>query len=278
MARVDSFFLAEASLAEASLALELVVLTPAKPFFSCFSKPRRSTTPRFVTVAFNSSAWHFDELPLSCGVTCYAAVRATNCAGLQQTVASEGAKLCCDKPRTGSIQVVDERGAPVRFVGSSRAVHTFVTWSGFEEPCSGLRAYNVTLQVGGFIIWSSTFDRFVSQALLPANVLQAIPHGNTTVVTVTAVSHSNQLALAHSDMTIDRTPAAGGVAFNSDMTDITCQLLTEPFQVSWEGIEDVESGISSIEWSLGLRPFADDLMSSRRVDHDDVDGPRRRDK
>ena len=62
----------------------------------------------FQPVALSTSWTSSADVQLQCGAVHYVAVRATNCAGLQRTVASAGATMCESCPLSGYCQ---EEGA-----------------------------------------------------------------------------------------------------------------------------------------------------------------------
>ena len=122
----------------------------------------------FVSVGSNVT-WNGEDLILPCSSTVYVAVRATNCAALQRTVASSGAMLCCNRPVGGTLTVVDSAGNAVTAIGTSSPA--LITWSGFEENCSGISTYTVMVRhsVTSELVWQSntTTNLYVA---LPAAV------------------------------------------------------------------------------------------------------------
>ena len=67
----------------------------------------------FEALGAGNSSWQSPTLPQHCGATFYVTMRATNCAGLQRTVASVGTKMCCEPPTAGSLQLLNSRGDAV---------------------------------------------------------------------------------------------------------------------------------------------------------------------
>ena len=225
------------------------------------------------TPTSSNTSWHADGLSLTCGSTYYVAVRATNCAGLQRTVASTGAKLCCEPPKAGVVTLLDSLGRPVLYVGESTANHTNVTWSGFSDGCSAVREYALSIEqvLDGAALWnSSVYEGSVLHAMLPGVVLSSLPEGAALAVVVTATSHAGLSTRAVGGFRVDRTPpVARGPVFNGDMQTTPCQSATTPFRASWEQVEDLESGVESIEWALGYWPHGEDLLAFTRVEGDD---------
>ena len=90
--------------------------------------------------------WRKDTgVRLTCGAVHYATVLATNCASLSTPSVSEGARLCCDPPAGGHLEVANERGEPIEAVLVAEET-TIATWSGFEEACSGIASYTLSLR------------------------------------------------------------------------------------------------------------------------------------
>uniref|UniRef100_A0A7S3BEN9 Fibronectin type-III domain-containing protein n=1 Tax=Haptolina ericina TaxID=156174 RepID=A0A7S3BEN9_9EUKA len=232
--------------------------------FGCQAVPFTSTS--------SSTSWHADGLSLTCGSTYYVAVRATNCAGLQRTVSSAGAKLCCEPPTAGVVQLLDAAGEQVWYVGESAANHTNASWAGFTDMCSGVREYALSVEQvnAGTVLWSSSvYDGSTSHAVLPWEMLASLPEGVSLSVVVTATSHAGLSTRAKGEFYVDRTPpVARGLIFNGDMQHVVCQSAVTPFRVSWEQMMDPESGVKSIEWGLGYWPLGDDLLPFARVDGD----------
>ena len=132
------------------------------------------------TSASAGGTWESDELDLACGATYYAAVRATNCAGLQRTVASDGAKLCCDPPVTGSVQLIDALEEAVSYVGNGSALPLTMVWFGFSESCSGVRGYSVKVETAaGVPCWLGSPSKSLSST--PTTLASAWPRKKSFV-------------------------------------------------------------------------------------------------
>jgi len=233
--------------------------------FGCQVMPFTSTS--------SNTSWNADGLSLTCGSTYYVAVRATNCAGLQRTVSSAGAKLCCEPPRAGVVGLVDAMGQPLLYIGETAAYHTHASWSGFSDVCSGVREYVLSIEqvADGEVLWnSSSYEGHASHTLLPWEMLGRLPEGVGLAVVVTATNHAGLSTRATGGFRVDRTPPiTQGIVYNGDMQQVACQSAAAPFRVSWDQIEDPESGVASIEWSLGYYPLGEDLMPYTRIDGDD---------
>ena len=165
----------------------------------CQVQPFTSTSSR--------TNWSADDLHLQCGQTYYVAVRASNCAGLQRTVASEGAKLCCEPPTGGAAALVDGSGAVRHFVGDSVASEANVTWSGFSDACSGVREYMVAVEaVNGTEVWRSpTMPPGAMHIRVPASVLTGLADGGEYIALVQATNHAGLSSRATHRFRIDRT-------------------------------------------------------------------------
>ena len=48
---------------------------------------------------------------------------------------------------------------------------------------------------------------------------------------------------------------------------MSCQGAASPLRISWSGLDDLESGVVSVEWAVGTDPVrsADDLLPFRQV-------------
>ena len=100
----------------------------------------------FAATQSNESWTSADGLQLRCSASHYVTIRATNCAGLQRTVASSATKLCCEPPVRGSAMLHDSSGLLLAYVGRSSASHANLSWGGFSDPCSGIREYTIALR------------------------------------------------------------------------------------------------------------------------------------
>jgi hypothetical protein len=195
-------------------------------------------------------------LPLQCGATHYMLVRATNCAGLQHVVASNGTKLCCSAPVQGKLEVLDASGNLVRYV--SRASVVTVRWSGFEDACSGLRSYTVQLrsEESGSVVWESSGLAVQGETSLavPETALGNVSHGEAYVASVLTTSHSGRSAEATVRLVADLTPPEVLSVRDGPLEyDAGCGAADQPFPCSWEGVLDEDSGLSLVQWALGSR-------------------------
>ena len=191
--------------------------------FGCQAVPFTSTS--------SNTSWHADGLSLTCGSTYYVAVRATNCAGLQRTVSSAGAKLCCEPPRAGDVGLVDAMGQPLLYIGETAANHTHASWSGFSDACSGVREYVLSIEqvADGEVLWnSSSYEGHASHALLPWEMLGRLPEGVGLAVVVTATNHAGLSMRATGGFRVDRTPP-----------------VTSPIRMRWPGSVNLQSFTSS---------------------------------
>ena len=215
--------------------------------------------------------WTGSGLSLECGATHYVAVRATNCAGLQRTVASSGAKLCCSTPTAGTVKVVDESGAEMSYLGNASLTSASVSWSGFADTCSGIREYRVSLLQtnDSTLLWISVpFDSSEISTHLPYDVVANLAHGEHLTVIVNAFSQAGLSSTAATSFHVDRTKPIIGAIYNGNLRNVACQPLGQPLEVSWNSIADDDSGISSIAWSIGFSEGNDDLRSATNVEGD----------
>ena len=230
--------------------------------------PYACQTFPFVTISADSTSWQSPELPKQCGATFYVTLRATNCAGLQRVVASEGSTLCCNAPTVGSVELVDSTGTPISFLGSSAYPYTYtginssvIRWSGFREPCSGTANYTVQLRttVDNVIIWSKTLSSSISSAEIPAGLTL---WGTELAISVQATSIVGFTSkAARTAVAIDVSPPFSGRLYTGPTfgVDTACQNELQPFRLSWEGLSDPDSGIAAIDWAIGTKPFATDI-------------------
>lgn len=167
--------------------------------------PMGCQTQPFVDVG-NSTNWSSNALQLRCGAIYFAVARATNCAGLQHTVASKGAKLCCQPPTGVAVAIVDRTGAELHSVGNDS--RPLITWDPFIDSCSGVQQYSVSLRRIGTTaaaLWTSaaTTQLFVA---LPQSVLPQLEHALRYEAVVTATSHAGLLGTVWSPaLAFDRT-------------------------------------------------------------------------
>ena len=159
----------------------------------------------------HSTYWNASSLSLRCGANHYVTVRASNCAGLQHTIVSRPTKLCCQSPSAGRLTFMDASGARVDVLSGEGELqpHT-ATWSGFEEPCSGIKAYTVQLTnaSGGELLWEQSTS--YTSIVLPSTSLSQLTHGNEYQLEVNATSHAGHYTLVSTRFTVDRTPPVIG--------------------------------------------------------------------
>ena len=213
-----------------------------------------------------SSAASYQPSPtLSCGVRHYMTVRATNCAGLQHVVSSEGAKICCSEPRGGTVSVRDASGKAVTYVSGAEA-SLMVGWHGFAEPCSGLRDFTVSL--GSLADGSTTWQQHVLDAsnsthalLIPAAVLSSLSHGADYTVQVIATSHAGLTGVASATLTVDKTPPSGPFLVSLP----SCVSTAVPLSCNWRHTPLTQSSLARMEWALGTEPFQEDVRAFAEV-------------
>ena len=161
----------------------------------------------------HSTYWNASGLSLRCGANHYVTVRASNCAGLQHTIASQPVKLCCQPPSSGRLTFKDASGARVDVLSGEGELqpHT-ATWSGFEEPCSGIKAYTALLSnvSGGELLWEQSTS--YTSVVLPATSLSQLTHGSEYQLEVKATSHAGHYTSVSTRFTVDRTPPIIGSA------------------------------------------------------------------
>ena len=167
----------------------------------------------FVATQLNDSWTSAEGLQLRCSSSHFVAVRATNCAGLQRTIASSAIKLCCEPPIQGIATLHDASGAQLAYVGHGSASHANLSWGGFSCPCSGIREYAIQLRAvsagGSTPIWNvSGLAAITAEWLLPHAVLNSLSDGGSYEAAVTATSHAGLQSEAVASFTVDHTPPA----------------------------------------------------------------------
>lgn len=213
-------------------------------------------------------------LALQCGGAYYATIRATNCAGLARTVASQPVTMCCSGPKAGRVRLVNAAGE--RYSAWSDGMPVWIVWDGFADRCSGVREYALELTVSGSV---SPIGQYVQVAVpaptrgdsgpqptaetremeIPSGLLAAQSQGELVSVSVVATSHAalRSVAAVSDAVIIDRTPPMAGaielawaesaltVEFRSLAPMVDCIPPTvASLQVSWRGFEDLETNVS----------------------------------
>ena len=212
-------------------------------------------------------SWMSAPLSLHCGALYYATISATNCAGLQRTVTSRGAKLCCEPPSRGSVTLHNERGDTMTFVTGEASSALVISWSGFVDSCSGLRTYSIEVRDTSTqaIVLQSNMTNATTLLELPGSALAALADGASCTITLTAFNNAGLSVQASSSFVIDRTPPIAGTIYTAEQYGANrgCQLASGRFSVSWGGFEDLQSGLQSLEWALGTEPGREDLRPYR---------------
>jgi hypothetical protein len=210
--------------------------------------------------AGNGTSWRAENLTLSCGRTYYAAVRATNCAGLQRTVASNSATVCCEPPTSGTLALVDDLGPVTAIDGNSSSL---VTWTGFRDTCSGLSHARLTVtdRLTQVMVWNATLDPDERSVELPLGVVVLLDHATRYTVAITYFNHAAMTATSDTLIVVDRTaPEVSGVEVRWDTTSHVWHALdgAEPiclpstadfFQIRWLVFDD-ESSIATHEYDI----------------------------
>jgi hypothetical protein len=211
---------------------------------------------------------------LRCGATYHVAVRATNCAGLERVVASDGVKHCCHPPSGGRVTLVDAAGEEASFASSVDGLR--IVWSGFDEPCAGVRHYYVAIRdvaTNATVFQADAAQpeaRLVNEVLLAGDLADAnLSHGRRYQAVVAALSHAGLAGhlVTSADFIVDRTmPTVGTLLDGADSpVDLTCLPTPAAPGCTWTGVHDDESGIRTLEWALGTAPNATDVQNYTEV-------------
>ena len=96
----------------------------------------------------------------------------------------------------------------------------------------------------------------------------SLQSGHTYYVTVRGVDFTGQhnYSVSH-PVTIDTSPPLIGQIWIANTTDYASGLKLE-----WDPVEDLQSGIAGMEWSLGSRPGSSDISGWNSVDVSDAVG------
>lgn len=148
-----------------------------------------------------ASSWRNADLPLVCSSTYFFLVRVVNCAGLQRTIVSSGAKLCCSAPTGGSVAVL---GVSRVAVTSLRGGTGSISIASFSDECSGVREHNISLMADGVLVWSLSLSPSTVEALLPSSTLLGLVDGTECNVSVEATNHAGLSSTRFTSFTIDR--------------------------------------------------------------------------
>ena len=212
------------------------------------------------------TAWSADSLDLVCGATYYMTVRATNCGGLQDSVASAGAKLCCEGPTAGSVSVVDASENVVQYATANDSLT--VRWSGFAEPCSGVRMLVVALKsvATGAQLWSTNVTSRQTSAVDVGVDVGSLPSGGSFFVQVMAESYASlTTTVASAPFAVDLSPPVWAglqgteqlsmrwngldeLAPFTGLSDIQClPSAVDEIALSWRGWVDAESTVAAYQ-------------------------------
>ena len=148
-----------------------------------------------------------DGLSLSCGLTYYLLVRATNCAGLQRTATSSGVTICCDPPVAGKLELVDGYGDALTHL--SGELKLSARWHGFRPSCGGIEEVTLSLvsaTSGATPLWSTNVSDTSGFMSLPEARLSALLEGGVYSITVRATSPQGLHTEATAQFTVERDP------------------------------------------------------------------------
>jgi hypothetical protein len=206
-----------------------------------------------------AAGWHWSgsDLSLQCSATYYAAVRATNCAGLQSTAISTGAKLCCEPPVASSEVLLRdvESGTLVESVGAGVALSA--SWN-FGDVCAAIQAYNVTLgpQGEGALLWSSLVGPSHAATTIEEGVTQGMSDGRYEVA-VAAISHSGLVTERTATLVLDREPPSATppkIRVSGEDAWVhgrTCMSVAAVYvDVHWDAFSDAASDVARYSYSV----------------------------
>ncbi len=158
-------------------------------------------------------AWSHEDLQLRCGHAYHLTVRATNCAGLSRTIASPPVTLCCEGVRAGIVSVRTAANKLVTFARRTEELH--LVWSGFDDPCAGVRTMTVTLFREEFRRVPYAVATWQIEEPLPSSSLRisasgsALPQGRFHC-RLTATSHAGYVTnVDTATFIVDETPPTG---------------------------------------------------------------------
>ena len=213
--------------------------------FACQAAPPART---------QNHSWHADGLPLSCGATYYATVKATNCAGLSHTVASRGVKLCCALPRAGTITLpwyvaeVDASFLPVTAEGKIT-----IGFGGFVDECSGIESLSVVVLRDGTELTATVLG-----ADATSYEITGLGMDGTYTISVVATSRAGTTASVDATLIVDTTPPTysaqpvvvweGGDVLHMGV-DFCPPISAHIVHASWDAA-DTCSGIASVELAI----------------------------
>jgi hypothetical protein len=160
---------------------------------------------------------------------------------------------------------VNGAGEEVSYVSSVDGLR--VRWSGFSEPCSGVRQYTITLRAArseeGEPLWESHANSTQSSVSLSVSMNVSLVHGDSYTLMVTATSRAgfSTITAQPARFVADLTPPVVTSLLDGAETrvDLTCAPAEAPPGCTWSGVADAESGIVKLEWALGNHTLGSNL-------------------
>ena len=218
--------------------------------------------------------WLSDDLPLQCGTSYYATVRATNCAGLQRIVSSDGVKLCCEPPVAGGeLALRDAAGKSV--VATGAEVHLTLSWA-FSDGCAGIDMFNVSITPldGGAPLWHVLLNASHVSITIKASVIKGLPDGRYAVAVISR-NLAGLTSIRSTDLVVDREPPvaqllkARGSATDAWVHGRVClPAETQHAEVQWDSFLDAASDVAS--YHIAVYTTGEDVQPPSATNWSDV--------
>jgi hypothetical protein len=225
--------------------------------------PYGCQTYPFVAIAPGRSSWQSPVLPRQCGATFYVTIRATNCAGLQSSLASPRSKLCCDPPTVGSMRLLAADGEEISSLGNVSSMDTMISWSRFADPCSDIHTYEATIRRDGTTVWTVAVDGNQSAVIIGAESGALLDGADVVEFVVTATSHAGLSSSASKVLKVDTTApqlptlaVAAGTSQLNVSTPTCIRSDTDSIDLNWAASDGFGSGIAKYEVALASTTHA----------------------
>ncbi|MEI8374410.1 MAG: hypothetical protein WCJ35_16420 [Planctomycetota bacterium] len=208
------------------------------------------------TSAMNSS------LSLTAGTTYYVTTQATNGAGLQSTVTSNGIIAYTDTTAPAVTGLPnDGTGADITYQTSTTTISA--NWAGvFADPESGISRYDWAIgttsggtDAQGYTSVGTATSATNNGVFLTLGTKYYVSVRSTNGAGLQSTATSNGVTVDTTAPTVSRTPNDGAG------TDITYQTSTATLSANWAGVfADEQSGITVYEWAIGTTSGGTDVQ------------------
>ena len=207
------------------------------------------------------------DLDFKTGIKYYVTVTSRNRAGLVSRSCSDALILDSTPPTPGKVMVGESKSATRKNTFISN-ISVVISWSEFNDLESGINGCNITVDdQNGSVVFIQTSSKSTGNITIAKNVV--LRHGASYNATVECTNNAGLTAAAPSVVfTIDNTPPVQNgpiIAGWSRDEKSQYQSNNSSIKASWQPFTESESDVESYQYSIGTRPYGDDILGFQNV-------------